>query len=617
MDTITRRSLLGAAAPVVFVKGQQSKRPNILWVSCEDTGPQIGCYGDTYAITPTIDRLAAQGVRYRNAHTVAGVCAPSRSGIITGMYPSTLGSQYMRCKAELPDYVHCFSEYLRDAGYYCTNNVKTDYNFDYRKESWDECSNKAHWKNRKKGQPFFAVFNFVVTHEGQVRQRGAAHEKNVARLTREQRRDPSKAVLPPYYPDTPEARRDWANYYELITAMDYMVQDKLKELEAEGLLEDTIVFFWGDHGVGLPRAKRWIYEASTHVPLVARIPEKFRVAGQGKPGSWDDQLVSFIDLGPTMLNLAGVPIPKHMHGRAFLGPNLTPPRQYIHAIRDRMDERYDCIRAVRDSRYRYLRNYMPHVPWAQHINYMEQGPTMKDLRRLYAEGKLNAAQSLFMAPRKPVEELYDCQTDPHNIHNLADSPKHQEILKRLRAEHQRWALQTRDLGLIPEAIVQELGEKLGSRKAILERPGSEQYMRQLHEVADAANWQNNPALLKRALDDPDAAIRYWGLVGLTQSKESAAGIREKLIKAMSDPSPIVRITAAKAAAQYFDHPQAIPLLAKETTAHHEAVALSAVIALDELGAKAKPAIEAIRNAANNKKSGYIPRVAEHALTQIS
>jgi arylsulfatase A-like enzyme len=617
MSALTRRSFLAAGTPAIVVKGQQPKRPNILWVSCEDTGPQIGCYGDPYAVTPTIDRLAAQGVRYRNAHTVAGVCAPSRSGIITGMYPSTIGSQYMRCKAELPDYVRCFPEYLREAGYYCTNNSKTDYNFDFRKESWDESSNKAHWKNRRKDQPFFAVFNFVVTHEGQVRQRGPAHEKNVARLTASQRRDPAKAKLPPYYPDTPEARRDWANYYELITAMDYMVQDRLKELEDAGLLEDTIVFFWGDHGVGLPRAKRWIYEASTLVPLVVRIPEKFRTAGQGKPGSWDNQLVSFIDLGPTLLNLAGVPVPKHMHGRPFLGPKLGPPRQYIHAIRDRMDERYDCIRAVRDSRYRYIRNYMPHKPWAQHISYMEQGFIMKDLRRLHAEGKLNAAQSLFMAPRKPVEELYDCQNDPHNINNLADSPQHQDILKRLRAEHERWAIETRDLGLIPEAIVQELGQKLGSRKAILERPGSEAYIRQLRQTVEAANRQSDLALLRKALDDKDAAIRYWGLVGLTQDRERAASIRAQIQKAMNDPSAIVRITAAHAAAHYFDDTQAITLLAKETTDHHEAVALSAIIALDELGAKAKPVAEAIRNAANRKDSGYIPRVAEHALSNIS
>ncbi len=617
MSTLSRRSFLASGAPTIIVQGQQRKRPNILWVSCEDTGPQIGCYGDAYAITPTIDKLAAQGVRYRNAHTVAGVCAPSRSGIITGMYPSTIGSQYMRCKAELPDYVRCFPEYLREAGYYCTNNSKTDYNFDFRKESWDESSNKAHWKNRGKDQPFFAVFNFVITHEGQVRHRGAAHEKNVARLTASQRRDPARAKLPPYYPDTLEARRDWANYYELITAMDYMVQDRLKELEEAGLLEDTIVFFWGDHGVGLPRAKRWIYEASTHVPLVARIPAKFRTGGQGKPGSWDNQLVSFLDLGPTMLNLAGVPIPKHMHGRAFLGPNLGPPRQYIHAIRDRMDERYDCIRAVRDARFRYLRNYMPHKPWAQHINYMEQGNIMKDLRRLHAEGKLNAAQSIFMAPGKPVEELYDCQSDPFNLKNLADSPQHQDILKRMRAEHERWALETRDLGLIPEAIVQELGPKLGSRKAILERPGSEAYIRRLREVADAANRQNNPVILRKALSDEDAAIRYWGLTGLTQTKDSATRIRKQVLAALMDPSPIVRITAAHAAAQYFDDRKAIELLAKETTDHHEAVALSAIIALDELGSKAKPAADAIRNAAKRKDSNYIPRVAEHAIRNLA
>lgn len=244
MSNLSRRTFLGHGAAAMSLSRAAAPRPNVLWVSCEDTGPEIGCYGDPHAITPSIDRLAAGGVRYTRAYTVAGVCAPSRSGIITGMYPSTLGSQYMRCRITLPDFVKCFPEYLRQAGYFCTNNVKTDYNFDPPATAWDELSNKAHWKNRPKDRPFFAVFNLETTHESRVRMRGAEYQRVTARLKPSERRDPGQLPLPPYYPDTPVARRDWANYCELVTAMDYQAGDCLKELEEAGLLEDTIVFFW-------------------------------------------------------------------------------------------------------------------------------------------------------------------------------------------------------------------------------------------------------------------------------------------------------------------------------------------------------------------------------------
>ena len=617
MSNLSRRTFLGhSAAAAGISRAASAPRPNILWVSCEDTGPEIGCYGDPHAITPNVDRLAREGVRYTRAHTVAGVCAPSRSGIITGMYPSTLGSQYMRCRVNLPDFVKCFPEYLRQAGYYCTNNVKTDYNFDPPKTAWDEISNKADWKNRPQGRPFFAVFNFTTTHEGQVRLRGAQYERVIARLKASERRDPNALTLPPYYPDTPVARRDWANYYELITAMDYQVGDRLKEIEEAGLLEDTVIFFWGDHGVGLPRAKRWLYESSTHVPLVVRIPAKFRAAGQGKPGSVDGQLVSFIDLGPTVLNLAGVPVPKHMQGRAFLGPKLTPPRQYVYGARDRMDERYDGVRMVRDQRYRYLRNYDPHKPYAQHTNYMEQGFIMKELRRLKAEGGLPPAAGLYMAGQKPVEELYDVEKDPHEINNLAFSPGHQAVLKRLRAAHEQWALETRDVGPIPEPEVVEREKQFGTRYAILRQPGSEKYLVRLRALVDAVNRNANPALVKQALDDPDAAFRYWAVVGLTQTAESTQAIKEQLLKALDDPAPVVRIAAARAAAAHLDDPRAVPLLARELKNQNEWARLHAAIALDELGEKARPARQALQETLPVKDSGYVARVAEHALSQL-
>ncbi len=586
---LSRRSFMAnAAAPAILTAAPSRQRPNIVWISCEDTGPQVGCFGDPNSITPNIDRLASEGVRYTSAYTVAGVCAPSRSGIITGMYPTTLGSQYMRCRIQLPEFVKCFPAYLREAGYYCTNNVKTDYNFEPPEDSWDEISREAHWKKRPADKPFFSVFNIETTHESRVRMRGAAFEKETARLKPTERRDPRALKLPPYYPDTEPSRRDWANYYELITAMDYQVGDRLREIEQAGLLENTIIFFWGDHGVGLPRAKRWLYESSTHVPLVVRIPAKFRAGWQGRPGWADSQLVSFIDLAPTVLNLAGVPIPEHMQGRAFLGRNLRPERTYVHAARDRMDERYDSVRMVRGRRYRYLRNYMPHKPYAQYTNYMEQGFIMKELRRLAKEGKLPEAARLFMSDTKPIEELYDVQRDPHELSNLAEVPDYARILEDMRAAHERWAVETRDVGLIPEPLVAEREQKHGTRYASLRRGDGLDLITRLRAVVNAVNRGEK---VDGALKDSDPAVRYWAVVGSSN------------VKALTeDPDAVVRIAAAQKTGE-------ASIIARELDNTNEWTRLHAAIALDEMGVA-----EALRPALEDKNE-YVRRVAEHAVNK--
>jgi N-sulfoglucosamine sulfohydrolase len=446
----------------VNAEGSSKTQPNILWVSCEDINPDLGCYGDSYAVSPNIDKLASQGVRYNNVYSHSGVCAPTRSGIITGMYPTTIGTHHMRCKGVPPAYVKCFSEYLRAAGYYCTNNSKTDYQFDPPPSAWDESSRKAHWHGRSEGQPFFAVFNFTTSHESQIRNRSKSMLQRLANLQPHERHDPAKAVLPPYYPDTPAVRRDWAQYYDVITLMDKQVGDVLKQLEDEGLADNTIVWFWGDQGRGLPRAKRWIYDSGLRVPLVIRVPEKLRkLAMPGnpdavKPGSENDDLVAFIDFAPTMLSLAGVKIPKHIQGRAFLGSQKAGPREYIFAARDRMDEAYDLIRAVRDKRYKYIRNYMWHLTRGQDIDYMNQMPTMQEMRRLDAEGKLKGPQKQYFEKTKPVEELYDTVNDPHEVKNLADNPEYKTVLERMRRAHKEWVKETGDMGLIPEPEFDEM-----------------------------------------------------------------------------------------------------------------------------------------------------------------
>lgn len=460
---------LGAAGIAAAGPPARPARPNILWLSCEDLSPHhLGAYGGRGARTPALDALARQGVRYTRAFTNAGVCAPSRTGIITGMMPTTLGANHMRSRVAVPSFARGFPVALRAAGYYCTNNVKTDYNLADFDAGWDESSNRAHWRGRPDpSRPFFAVFNFVGTHESQLFAGPEAHEKLVARLAPAERPDPAVLDVPPIYPDTPIVRRDQADAHELATVMDHWVADRLRELESDGLLDDTIVFFWSDHGDGLPRAKRWLYDSGTRIPLIVRIPERFRRDGQGTPGTVDDQLVSGIDFGPTVLNLAGGAVPPTMEGRAFLGADLGPPRAYVYGARDRMDERYDLIRSVRDRRYLYIRNDMPWKPYSQPVAYGEQQATMKELRRLAAEDRLPPNCRWFAARSKPAEELYDTEADPWQQRNLIDDPGLAAVRERFRRELGDWTFRTRDLHLIPEAILADGEARAGTRWNLL------------------------------------------------------------------------------------------------------------------------------------------------------
>ena len=455
-------------------------RPNILWITAEDMSPDLGSYGDAYARTPNLDRLASQGSRFTNAFAVAPVCAPSRSAIITGMYATSTGAHHMRSLAVPPPYVRLFPEYLRAAGYYTTNNDKTDYNFDNTpgayKTTWDENGKRAHWRNRPdKSQPFFSVFNLSVTHESRIRLSPDEFAKATSDLAPAERHDPQRAVLPPYYPDTPIVRNDWARYHDTITQMDKQVQSLLDALEADGLADSTIVFFFSDHGRGLPRAKRWLYDSGLRVPLIVRW------RGVIAPGTIRDDLVSFTDLAPTMLRLAGVRVPPHMQGRVFLGERQGAPPPYVFAHRDRMDDAEDRIRAVSDGRHKYIRNFHPDRPYAQYIDYGEQMPTMQEWRKLNkadavaraerigSTGVSTPAQRLFFSAAKPPEELYDTTADPHEISNLAGSPAHEEKLHRMRAALDRWIRETNDLGALPEHILKER-MRPGNRWAVTSSP---------------------------------------------------------------------------------------------------------------------------------------------------
>ena len=602
-----RTALLLVLVPLLFpgpaAGGERAERPNILWLTAEDICPHLGCYGDAYAVTPALDRFAGEGVRYTQAFGITGVCAPNRSCLITGVYPSRLGSHGMRSTTSLPAAVRCFSGILREAGYYCTNNAKTDYNFAVPKDAWDECARSAHWKNRKPGQPFFAVLNYGVCHEGQIRAPEARYQKNTDRLKPGERHDPAKAPLPPFHPDTPEVRRDWARYYDNVTAMDYQVADRLAELEREGLAEDTIVFFFGDNGTGLPGMKKWIWQGGLHVPLLVRFPEKYRRFAPAAPGQAVDRLVSFVDFAPTVLSLAGVDIPPAMQGTAFLGPAAGPPREFVYAIRDRMAERFDTVRVVRSRRFQYHRNFMPHLPWSQPISYTLEMPTMQVWQRLADEGKLSGPAARYFQA-KPVEELYDNEADPHHVRNLAGDPAHRATLERMRAECVAWMKRTGDLGLLPE---RETGARAeGSTPYEIAEDPEKNPLEALLEAAGAANGRDpaNVPRLVALLESGEAALRWWGAVGLGALGKEAAPAGEALRRALKDDSPDVRIAAAEAVGGLGDYDEALAVLTGALRDPEPLVRLAALNVLDRFGPRARPALPAIR-AASMKEKGHV------------
>jgi uncharacterized sulfatase len=597
------------AAGLARAAAQQAK-PNILWLTCEDIGPQIGAYGDKYADTPTLDRLAARGMIYRNAWSNAPVCAPARTQIISGMYANSTGSEHMRSMTRLPEGMRMYPCYLRDAGYYASNNAKEDYNLEHTGKVWDDSSAKAHWRNRQPGQPFFAVFNFLGTHESQVRKRPHTWIH-----------DPAKVRVPAFHPDTIEVRQDWAEYYDNITDMDKQAGDLLKQLEEDGLADSTIVFFYGDHGAGMPRSKRWPYNTGLHVPLIMHVPEKFRQLApqEYKPGGASDRMVAFVDLGPTVISLAGVKPPAHMQGSAFAGAYPGPERQYNYGLRGRMDERYDCVRSVRDRRYVYLRQYMPHLIYGQHISYMFETPTTQVWKRLYDEGKLKPPQTYFWEP-KPPEELYDLRNDPDEVNNLAKSPEHRGVLERLRKAEQDWVRSVRDVGLLPEAEIHSRSK--GSTPYEMGHDDRRYPLERVLAVAEKASSRTNwPAgELAKALDDADSGVRYWAAMGLLMRPARSVRWAVKVLRpALADPSPSVRVVAAEALARIgtgADLETALKTLTELAPPDKNGVyvAMAALNAIDRLGEKGKPARQALKGmsatdpSAPKRTAEYVPRL---------
>ena len=601
--------IIACDAGLIFA---QQTRPNILWITSEDHGPHMGCYGDQYASTPNIDRLAAKSLRYRHCWSNAPVCAPARTTLISGMYPPSTGSEHMRSMVAYPAGKKMGPQFLREAGYYCTNNAKEDYNLAQPGKVWDVSNKSAHWKNRPENTPFFAVFNSEKSHESKIRIRPhtAVH-------------DPSKVRIPAYHPDRPEVREDWAQYYDAVSEADADAGQRLKELEEAGLAEDTIVFYYADHGSGMPRNKRWPYNSGLHVPLVVHIPEKFAHLRppEYKTGAFSDSLVSFVDFAPTLLSLAGIKPPEWMQGHAFLGNYQSAPQPFVFGFRGRMDERYDLVRSVTDGRWVYVRNYMPHLIYGQHIDYMFQTPTTQVWKRLHDEGKLTAEQDAFWKV-KPAEELYDLQADPDEIRNLAADYKHSETLAKLRTAQRDLALRIRDVGFIPE------GERFERCTAISPYDlGHDETRYPLEKVLAAAELASNgkPEGIKELIENlsaSDSTVRYWGAMGiLMRGKAAADYARDQLAKALDDPSAIVGITAAESLSKHARmelQQKALSFLASKADGNVSGFfpALLALNVLEALGPVAKPGLGALRSIQTPIKppdarySNYIPRLLQ-------
>jgi N-sulfoglucosamine sulfohydrolase len=449
--TLSRRQVLGGAAAAAGLSlagcGGAASQPNLLWIIAEDFSPDLSCYGNKDLSTPNIDGLASQGMRFTSAFMTAPVCSAARSALAVGMYQTSVGGHNHRSHRQddyqLPDPVRPFTQYLQEAGYHTSNlrnsqglhgTGKTDLNYHFPGKLFDG----EDWSERADGQPFYAQINFSETHRA------------FKRFTDSPTNPDTLTSLPPYYPDHPAVRLDWATYLDDAQHLDVKVGNVLKRLETEGLADDTIVFFFGDHGAAMPRGKQFLYDSGTHIPLIARIPEKYQPQGyQG--GSLFENLVSSIDITATTLSLAGVEPPAHMEGRPFFGSGVQP-REYVYSARDRCDETVDRIRSVRNKQFKYIRNYYPERAYTQQNIYKDtQYATLAAMRQLKEEGKLTGPPALFLTETRPPEEFFDIQQDPHEINNLIDAPEHQEQIEKMRGLLATWIKETGDMGETPES----------------------------------------------------------------------------------------------------------------------------------------------------------------------
>jgi arylsulfatase A-like enzyme len=565
-------------------------KPNILWLTIEDSSPHLGCYGDTMAKTPSIDAFATKGLRFQRAWSNAPVCAPARTCIVTGRWAPSDGAEHMRSGVPLPSGHRLLPELMRDAGYYCTNNAKEDYNLSQVKDVWDESSKSAHWKKRPDGKPFFAVFNFETTHESKIR--ATPHT---------QVRDPDTVKPPRYHPNVPEVRKDWAQHFDNLTTVDQQIAAKLQEIDAAGLAEDTIIFFYSDHGTGMPRSKRCPLDSGLRVPFIVHFPAKWAALAPQDyvAGGVSPQLIQFIDLAPTALSIAGVQPPGYMHGLAFAGKHRSATaHKHLYGFRGRMD---DLIRSITDGRFVYVKHFMPQLPWGQRVAYMfQQASTVKWHELATTGDTLNEYQTYFWGP-KDSEEIFDLQTDPTETENLAINPEFFPQLASLRHKLKQWLTDKRDLGLVPESERAAISKGQSPKDALADGAVLP-YTRVLDAawLATDRTYPEGKRAALPALTDASAMVRYWGVQGvLMRGREAFDESSSQLRPLLKDSSAAVRIATAEAFAKYSDKAEDVaPSLdvlmgSAVASAGSAAAATEALNAIDRLGEKAAPKKDAL------------------------
>ena len=589
-------------AIVVFFSACTTKtteKPNILFFIAEDVSPVFGCYGNEYATTPNIDKLAAESLIFTKALTTAPICAPSRSCLATGMYASSLGTQHLRSDVPFSDALKTLPGLMSEAGYFTHIRGKTDYNFspDGLWEFWDQTYTP--WRNNDDGRPFFSYMNIGPSHEGSA-VRDDKNKENTRDLDPDLYHDPATVPIPPYYPDTPEIRRILSNYYNVFTVLDQNVGNVLAELEKDGLADETIIIFIADHGNGLPRYKRWLYRTGLNVPMIVHAPEKYQhLIKDYAAGAKSDELISMIDMVPTLLKLAGAEIPTEMQGNPLFDPNENYQREYAFGARDRADDMFEMSRSVTDGRYFYVRNFTPHYPFIQPgVIFNDTKNIFKELRLQHEAGNLNEEQEKLYQP-KAVEELYDWKNDPHELNNLAGNPKFEEIKKNLQKQLHSWMIETKDLGLLAEA--EYMIRSMESTPYDYANTGKFN----IPEVLKAAEMVGmlDEVTIRQNLRSDDSGIRYWGVIGLMQFKEINTESIEKLKRLLQDESPSVQIAAAEALCQFGNSPEAIDALGKNALDDRPWVALQAARSIQLVGEQARPLIPIMYDVLDNNLAG--------------
>ncbi len=527
------------------------EKPNILWITIEDTSPQfIGCYGNKNAKTPVIDQLAAEGVRFTNAFSTSTVCSPSRNTIITGVRTFKMGTGNHRSGYTIPDFIHGFPYFMKQEGYYVTNNSKTDYNVgnkQFIKDAWDESSNSAGWWNRASGQPFFAVFNFMESHQSRTMTKPYDwYIENVwNQLPQEDRIAEDEFDMPPIYHDSPDMRKYFARVYNSIKLTDNRIGELLEKLDKENLRDNTIIFFYADHGEGIPRGKTNGIDMGYRVPFIVWFPEKYKhLSPWGTVGVVTDELIDFEDLAPTMINLVNGKIPDYLKGRVLLGKDRSKEVDHLLLSSDRADNSPDLVRSITDGRFMYSRNFMPFIPQMRHIHYMEIGDITKEMRSDLYKGNLDSLQISFFEER-PSEFLFDLQNDQWETINLVDNPKYDEVLSKMRLKLETGILESRDVHFLPEYEIGLISKNWNAYEFRLDKG---KYPFEVIYAVALLSGKRGSEIAKQQVEklkSKNKTIRYWAIVGLrSQNAKILKPFQKEITNAMNDEYPPVAVTAA-------------------------------------------------------------------------